>query len=157
MYVCSVTQSCLTLFNPMDCRLPGSSVHGIFQARILEWVAISFSTASSLARDWTRVSCLAGRFFTTEPPGKPFVFIDIVINFDILYIGIHYRNLISPRSLKLQLYCLRGAIRHFSSRPFLISGDKRQSTLCRCIDSCLLFFLESKSVVGFSVNLPLWN
>jgi len=39
----------------------------------------------------------------------------------------------------------------------LISGDKRQATLCRCIDSCLLFFLESKSVVGFSVNLPLWN
>ena len=38
-----VTQSCLTLCNPMDCSLPGSSVHGIFQARILEWVAISFS------------------------------------------------------------------------------------------------------------------
>ena len=42
-WVCSVTQSCLTLCNPMDCSLPGSSVHGIFQARILEWVAISFS------------------------------------------------------------------------------------------------------------------
>ena len=40
---CSVTQSCLTLCDPMDCSLPGSSVHGIFQARILEWVAISFS------------------------------------------------------------------------------------------------------------------
>ena len=42
-----VTQSCPTLCDPMDCSLPGSSVHGIFQARILEWVAISFSRGSS--------------------------------------------------------------------------------------------------------------
>ena len=49
--VCSVTQSCPTLFNPMGCSLPGSSVHGILQARILEWVAISFSRGSSPSRD----------------------------------------------------------------------------------------------------------
>ena len=42
MYVCEVSQSCPTLCNPMDCSLPGSSVHGIFQATVLEWVAISF-------------------------------------------------------------------------------------------------------------------
>ena len=42
-----VTQSCLTLYDPMDCSLTGSSVHGIFQARVLEWVAISFSRGSS--------------------------------------------------------------------------------------------------------------
>ena len=46
-----VTQSCLTLCNPMDCSLPRSSVHGIFQARVLEWVAISFSRGSSQPRD----------------------------------------------------------------------------------------------------------
>ena len=46
-----VAQSCLTLGNPMDCRLPGSSVHGTLQARILEWVAISFSRGSSQLRD----------------------------------------------------------------------------------------------------------
>ena len=51
-----VAQSCLTLCNPMDYSLPGSSIHGIFQARILEWVAISFSRRSSQPRDWTRVS-----------------------------------------------------------------------------------------------------
>ena len=56
-----VAQSCLTLCNPMDCSLPGSSVLGIFQARILKWVAICFSRASSQPRDWTRVSCTAGR------------------------------------------------------------------------------------------------
>ena len=42
-----VTQSCLTLFDPVDCSLPGSSLHGILQARLLEWVAISFSRGSS--------------------------------------------------------------------------------------------------------------
>ena len=59
-----VAQSCLTLCDPLDCSLPGSSVHGIFQARVLEWVAISFSRGSSQPRDWTRVSCIAGRYFT---------------------------------------------------------------------------------------------
>ena len=60
-----VTQSCPTLCNPMDCSPKGSSVHGIFQARILEWVAISFSRGSSQPRDGTWVSCIAGRLFTT--------------------------------------------------------------------------------------------
>ena len=59
-----VTQSCLTLCNPMDCSPPGSSVHGILQERILEWVAIPFSRGSSWPRDQTWVSCIAGRFFT---------------------------------------------------------------------------------------------
>ena len=56
--------SCPTLCNPMDCSLTGSSIHGIFQARILEWVAISFSRRSSQPRDWTWVSCVVGRRFT---------------------------------------------------------------------------------------------
>ena len=71
MGCCVWLLSCVQLFcNSMDCSLPGSSVHGIFWARILGWVAISFSRKSSRARDLTRVSCLAGRFFTTEPPVK---------------------------------------------------------------------------------------
>ena len=76
--VCSVAQSCLTLCNPKDCNLPGSYVRGIFQARMLEWVAISSSRGSSRSRDRTHISCvkipaMAGRFFTTVPPGKPTV------------------------------------------------------------------------------------
>ena len=59
-----VTQSCPSLRDPMDCSLPGSSVHGIFQARVLEWVAISFSRGSSRRRDRTRVSCIPGRHFS---------------------------------------------------------------------------------------------
>ena len=72
---CLVTQSRLTLYDPLNCSSPpGSSVQGIFQARILEWVATSSSKGSSWPRDWTHISCVsctAGRFFTTEPPGKP--------------------------------------------------------------------------------------
>ena len=61
-----VTQSCPTLCNPKDCSLPSSSVHAVLQARILEWVAISFSSGSSQLRDWTQVSCIAGIFFTNQ-------------------------------------------------------------------------------------------
>ena len=61
---CLVSRSCPTLLHPMDCSLPGFSVHGILQARILEWVVISFSGASSQPRTRTQVSCIAGRFFT---------------------------------------------------------------------------------------------
>ena len=59
-----VAQSCLALCDPMDCSLPGSTIHGIFQARILEWVAISFSRKSSHPRKWTWVSHIVGRCFT---------------------------------------------------------------------------------------------
>ena len=59
-----VAQLCLTLCDPTDCNLPGSSIHGIFQARILEWVAISFSGGSSQPRDRTWVSCTSGKLFT---------------------------------------------------------------------------------------------
>ena len=67
-------QSCPTLCDPMDCSLPGFSIHGILQARTLEWVAISFSRASSRPRDRTRVSLIGGRRFnlwaTREAPDK---------------------------------------------------------------------------------------
>ena len=63
---CSVAKSCLTLCDPLDCSPPGSSVHGISQARTLEWVAISFSRGSSQPR----CPALAGGFFTSDPPGS---------------------------------------------------------------------------------------
>ena len=64
MHACFVLQLFLTLYDPMDCSPPGSSVHGILQARILEWVAIPLSRGSSWPRDRTQVSCIVGRFFT---------------------------------------------------------------------------------------------
>ena len=64
-----VTQSRLTLFDPMDYSPLGSSVYGILQARILEWVAIPFSRESDRPRDWTQVSRIAGRRFTIWTEG----------------------------------------------------------------------------------------
>ena len=66
-----VTGSYLTLCYPMDCSPPGSSVDGISQARILEWVAISFSRGYVRPRDQIHISSLASGFFTTEPGRKP--------------------------------------------------------------------------------------
>ena len=59
-----VAQSCSTLCDPIDCSLPGSAVYGIFQAIVLEWIAVSFSRESSQPRAWTWVSCIVDRHFT---------------------------------------------------------------------------------------------
>ena len=75
-------QLCPTL-RPSGYNLPGSSVHGILQAKFLEWVAIAPSRGSSRPRDQAHVSCsscTAGGFFTTEPPGKPSLSINSVLN-----------------------------------------------------------------------------
>ena len=68
-HVCSVTQSWPTLCSPMDSGVPGSSVHGIFQEGILEWVAISYSWSRGQTEFFVSPA-LAGAFFTTVPPGK---------------------------------------------------------------------------------------
>ena len=64
---------CLTLCDPMNCSPPGSSVHGILQVRILEWVAMPASRGSSQLRDRTWVSCIEGGFLSTELLGKPHI------------------------------------------------------------------------------------
>ena len=74
--------------DPMGSSLPGPSVHGISQARILEWVAISISKGSSWPRDWTCISCIAGRFFSSEPPGKLLIYIYVCM-YVYTYIHIH--------------------------------------------------------------------
>ena len=101
-----VTRSCLTLCDPMDCSLPGSSVHGILQARILEWVSISFSRGSSQLRDRTQVSHIAGGFFniwTTreaqeywKPIPSPGIFLIQESNQGLL----HCRRILYQRSYK---------------------------------------------------------
>ena len=71
---CVCAKSCLTLCDAMDCSPPGSSVHGILQARILEWVAMLSSRGSCPPRDGTCISYgsyISGRVFTSEPMGKP--------------------------------------------------------------------------------------
>ena len=75
--------SCVWLCNPIDCSPPGSSVHGILQARILEWVSIPFSRWSSRPRDWTQVvsltsPALANRFFTTNSTWECIILIPLI-------------------------------------------------------------------------------
>ena len=75
--MCWVTQSCLTLWEPLDCSLPGSSVHGIFQAKILEWVAISSSRDlpdPGIESMSPMSSALLADYLSTEPLGKPCIF-----------------------------------------------------------------------------------
>ena len=81
-----VTQSCLTLCNPMNCSLTGFSIHGIFQARVLEWVAISFSRGSSRPRDWTQVSHIVGRCFTIWATREALVIMYIIL---LLYVCLY--------------------------------------------------------------------
>ena len=71
LFGCLVTKSCTTVYNPMNCSLPGSSVHGISQTRTLEWVAISFSRASSQSRDQTHVSWI---LLLLSNQGSPLIF-----------------------------------------------------------------------------------
>ena len=77
-----VTQLCPTLWDPMDCSLPGSSVHGIFQARVLEWVAISFSRVSSQPRDQTQVSHIVSKtLYCLSHQGSQFQWNQLLIDF----------------------------------------------------------------------------
>ena len=78
LFISEVAQSCPTLCDPMDCSLPGSSVHGIFQARILEWIAIPFSRGSSNPGIKPGFLALLADALPSEPPGKPKLFIEVI-------------------------------------------------------------------------------
>ena len=77
-----ITQLCPTLCDPVDCSPPDSSVHGILQTRLLEWVTIPFSRGSSQPRDQTQVFCIAGRFLLSETSEKPNVLYNQEIDID---------------------------------------------------------------------------
>ena len=99
--VVEVAQLCQTLCNPMDCSPPGSSVHGTLQARILEWVAIPFSSETSPPRGWTQVSCITGRFFTVWATGKANI---IILNVNLLNPLIKRHRMTEWIKNKTQLY-----------------------------------------------------
>ena len=110
--VCVCAQLCPTLCDLMDCSLPGSFAHVISQARVLEWVVISYSRGYSQPRDQTCVSCVSciGRwFFITVPPGKPHGMLNILI---IWGICMTHSNLTS------QVKILLGPIKSFHNLNF---------------------------------------
>ena len=90
-------QLCLTLCNSMDCRRPGSSIHGIFQTRILEWVAISFSRDLPDPGVEPMSPSLQADALPSEPPGKPHIYTYICID---IYIHTHKYKLIFSFILK---------------------------------------------------------
>ena len=100
---CLVAKSCLTLCDPMDCSRPGSPVHGILQARILKWVAMSFSRGSSWPRDQTWISCFAGGSFTVRATAT-LTLQGIFARKHICLFG-KYQGLIHFKTRKILLFC----------------------------------------------------
>ena len=94
----------------MDCSPPGSSVHGISQARILERVSIAFSKGSSQPRDQTLISCTGRRFFASEPPGNP----DRLVTIPLF---VHYPPAPSPFSLSVSLSCVVSLVLSLTHGP----------------------------------------
>ena len=131
-----VTQLYPTLCDPMDCSPPGSSVHGILQARILAWVAIQFLRGSSWPRSQTRVSRIAGRFFTVYH--NRFISSNWRSNYSFQARGNH-SVFLPDSSLPQQLLVARDFQAHIESE-----------TACH---SCLSSFQFSHSVVSNSLGL----
>ena len=135
----SVAWSCLTLCNLVDCSPPSSSVHEMFQARILEWIAIFFSRISSQLRDWTHVSCgscMVAGFFTTELQGSPYMYTKMFnakICFQILIFLSFY--IWGIKGLKIRMI--------FSNKKFFIVSGKGKtrpltwSGIWGVVSSCL--------------------
>ena len=131
----------MILCDPMDCNLPGSSVHGIFQARVLEWVTISFSRGSSQPRDWTWVSRIAGRFFTSWATREARL---VPCSFFVHFLLYKAKNLISDLFFVVVYisYCNRVDLQYCVSFRCIAEWFK----LYICIYSLLDFF--------FSYRLP---
>ena len=144
----------------MDCIPPGSSVLWIFQARILEWIAISFSRGSSQPRDWTHVSCISGlasRFFTSEPLGKSRVIISIehfllkVLSLEFT-VSLLKRNLTEIReAIKTSTKALSSSkgLRTFHGKPLLFLRGPQ----------CFLtpYFCATPKTIGYPEQNYIWT
>ena len=141
-YCVLVTQSCPTLWDPMDRSLPGSSVHGILQARIMEWVAICFSRGSSWPRHRTQVSCIADGFFTIWATRETLLLV-------------HYY---SPSVLQLKELRLRKAACPGSHN--WVAGSGHELVSVRLQSSCCIIWKYSSwtwAVEFVSPGLFLWD
>ena len=129
-----VAQSCLTLCNPVDYSLPGSSVHRILQARVLEWVAISFSRGSSQPRVWTQVSQIAGGLFTVWAMREAFCFRTILFWWLTLQYSLKSGSLIPPAPFFFlmialttrDLLCLHTLLCYLNNRELSFTQDDHE-------------------------------
>ena len=102
------------LCNPMDYSPPGSSVQGILQARILEWIAISFSRGSSWPRDQIQVSCIAGRFFSIWAKGK--------VTLNLLWLFSWYLSRTKSLKSYMAFYKINIFLEHWDGRLSSVTG-----------------------------------
>ena len=117
---------CPTLCDSMDCRLPGSSIHGIFHSRVLEWVVISFSKGSSQPRDQTQVSCIVGRYFTIwATTWEP----DQSGSRDVTPVG--------PEGNRIRI-----SFRFFCFHPIFWTGVHSELQPCGCFDFSFSFYCK---------------
>ena len=142
----SVAQSRLSLWNPMDCSLPVSSVGGIFQARILKWVAIPFSMESSWLRDRIWVSRIASRFFTIWATREAHLFLTTTLK------GRNYYPCLVSQMKKLELR----EVRRSACTPKLtlaeLRFDPKQSDSPACDFNQCVDCLESESEIAQSCS-----
>ena len=159
---CLVAKSRLTLSYPIDCSPLVSSVHGILQARILEWVAMSSSRGSSWSRDQTRITCLAGGFFTTEPPGKPMKWYGPACNLWYIICTSDSCQNKPPNSLLINIYknqeiilieiCLTIPARHIPWKLFISDRFCSLATLLICFLFLVIMveLMQSTSSLDFA-------
>ena len=135
------------LCSPMYCSPPGPCVHGILQAKILEWIAVPFSRGSSQPRDQTRVSYIAGRFFTAEPLVK-------------IKIAFVYRKIFKSNKLKRKTFVKVGKKNAAGFGPGLGWEGSGGSLLSHCLpgggcgQSCVSFLWISGRLPSASSSTP---
>ena len=138
-------QLCPTLCDTMDSSLPGSSVHGVLQERVLELVAIPSSRGSSQPKEWTCVSCIAGRFFTTGPLGKPILALLVKAKYQI-------------KICYLNVYCLEKTSSYVLSYGYIVPVGRRRilctPRTCGKINFVMIFQPNSWLITDFYIHKP---
>ena len=151
----------------MDCSLRGSSVHGILQARILEWVAVPFSGGSSPPRDWTQVSHTAGRFLPPELwPGKPWSR-PMVVSFAFVCFFLNTIYVVSLLSITLKIFSdetISHSGLHWISDSVLFSSLEpltKLSVITCTVNKWKMIFLDNQAfqryLYSWSQKLLLWD
>ena len=132
-----VTQSCLTLCNPMGYSPPDFSLYRVLQASVLEWVAIPLSRGSSWPRDRTLISCIAGRFFTIWATGKSFFFFFgvwhrcIELRFAAVFHGRVFKHNVNSDPPPLFFLLLHFFFKQFYCSVLYLIGSYQTSNLCQ--------------------------
>ena len=139
---------CPTLCDPMDCSLPGSSVHGIFQARVLEWVIISFSRGSFQSRDRTQVSHCRQMLYRLSHQGSPYIYWWL-LNLDVEP-WLLLRTLMYNCLLHICIWILNRHLRHYMAKTKLLIFSLQTCFSCTTTDY-VSYFPNVEFIFDFSL------